>query len=89
MAKAAPSFATSLTFNERTTVFYTMEKAGRAQLLASGSDGRGLNVLQEGTLEQGEYQFVWDTTSLAPGMYYVSLIVDGQTVVQKAVKVSR
>ncbi|MBL7951820.1 MAG: tail fiber domain-containing protein [Flavobacteriales bacterium] len=76
-------------FSEPPTVFYTMDKAGRAQLLASGSDGRGIKVLQEATLEKGEYQFIWDTTSLAPGMYYLSLLVDGETLVQKAVKVDR
>ena len=57
--------------------------------LANSSDGRDLRVLQEASLEAGSYQFEWDTTALAPGMYYVTLLVDGQPVVKKAVKVDR
>ena len=76
-------------FNERTTVYYTVDRGGRTQLLANSSDGRELRVLQEATLEAGTYQFEWDTASLAPGMYYVTLLLDGQPVVKKAVKVDR
>jgi len=76
-------------FNERTTVFYTLDRGGRTQLLANSSDGRDLRVLQEADLEAGNYQFDWNTAALAPGMYYVTLLLDGQPVVKKAVKVDR
>jgi hypothetical protein len=76
-------------FNAHTTVYYTVERGGRTQLLANSSDGRDLRVLQEASLEAGSYQFEWDTIALAPGMYYVTLLVDGQPVVKKAVKVDR
>lgn len=76
-------------FNAHTTVYYTLDRGGRTQLLANSSDGRDLCVLQEASLEAGSYQFEWDTTALAPGMYYVTLLVDGQPVVKKAVKVDR
>ncbi|MGV3636699.1 MAG: tail fiber domain-containing protein [Flavobacteriales bacterium] len=76
-------------FNERTTVYYTVDSRGRTQLLANSSDGRELRVLQEANLEAGSYQFEWDTTSMAPGLYYVTLLVDGEPVVKKAVKVDR
>jgi len=76
-------------FNERTTVYYTLDRGGRTQLLANSSDGRELRVLQEANLEAGSYQFEWDTASLAPGLYYVTLLVDGEPVVKKAVKVDR
>jgi len=76
-------------FNERTTVYYTVDRGGRTQLLANSSDGRELRVLQEANLEAGSYQFEWDTASLAPGLYYVTLLLDGQPVVKKAVKVDR
>ena len=39
------------------------------QLLANSADGKELNVLQEATLQAGEYQYAWDTIDLAPGMY--------------------
>ncbi|HNR55278.1 MAG TPA: tail fiber domain-containing protein [Flavobacteriales bacterium] len=76
-------------FNERTTVFYTLDRGGRTQLLANSRDGRDLRVLQEADLEPGSYQFDWNTAALAPGMYYVTLLLDGQPLVKKAVKVAR
>lgn len=84
-------------FNERTTVFYRVEQAGRAQLLANCADGKELRVLQEAILEAGSYQYEWNTADLAPGVYYVTLLLDGQPVVKtslsrlsgKAVKVGR
>lgn len=76
-------------FNESTTVYYTLDRGGRTQLLANSSDGRDLRVLQEANVEAGSYQYQWNTASLAPGMYYVTLLLDGQPVVKKAVKVAR
>jgi len=76
-------------FNERTTVFYKLDNGGRTQLMANSADGKELRVLHEATLEKGDYQYEWNTTALAPGMYYVTLLVDGQLVVKKAVKVDR
>lgn len=76
-------------FNESTTVFYTLERGGRTQLMANSADGRELRVLQEANQAAGDYQFQWNTASLAPGMYYVTLLLDGQPVVKKGVKVAR
>ena len=76
-------------FNERTTVFYKLDNGGRTQLMANSADGKDLRVLHEATLEKGDYQYEWNTAALAPGMYYVTLLVDGQPVVKKAVKVDR
>ncbi|MBX2972945.1 MAG: hypothetical protein KF797_07575 [Flavobacteriales bacterium] len=74
-------------FNEPPTVYYTLERAGRMQLLVNSADGRDLKVLHEATQEKGDYQFQWDTNALVPGMYYVTLLLDGKPVVKKAVKV--
>ncbi len=76
-------------FSESTTVYYTLERGGRAQLMANSADGKQLRVLQEANLESGDYQFNWNTADLAAGMYYVTLLLDGQPVVKKAVKVNR
>jgi hypothetical protein len=76
-------------FSESTTVYYTLERGGRAQLMANSADGKQLRVLQEATLEGGDYQYNWNTADLAAGIYYVTLLVDGQPVVKKAVKVNR
>ena len=57
--------------------------------MPNSADGKELRVLHEATLEKGDYQYEWNTAALAPGMYYVTLLVDGQPVVKKAVKVDR
>ena len=76
-------------FTDRTTLYYTLERAGRAQLLANSSDGRDLFVLSEAQREAGDYQHVWSTEDLAPGMYHITLLLDGEPVVKRAVKVGR
>lgn len=76
-------------FSESTTVYYTLDKGGRAQLMANSADGKELRVLHEATMEKGSYQYAWNTTGLAAGIYYVTLLVDGEPVVKKAVKVDR
>jgi hypothetical protein len=76
-------------FTERTTLHYRLERAGRMQLLANSADGKALKVLQEATLEAGAYQYNWETNDLTPGVYYVTLLLDGEPLVKKAVKVMR
>lgn len=76
-------------FSEPPTVFYTLDRSGRMQLIANSANGKELDILQEATLEAGSYQIEWNTNGLAPGMYYVTLFMDGQPLVKKAVKVER
>ena len=44
---------------------------------------------QEGQRPAGDHRFEWNTSGLEAGMYYVTLLLDGQPVVKKAVKVAR
>jgi hypothetical protein len=74
-------------FTDQTTVHYTLERGGRVSLLVHGSAGQHLQVLHEAPMEQGEYSQVWRTNDLAPGTYYVSLLLDGEPLVKRAVKV--
>ncbi|MBK9147859.1 MAG: tail fiber domain-containing protein [Flavobacteriales bacterium] len=76
-------------FTDGTTLFCTLERAGRMQLLANSADGRSLLVLSEGQREAGEFQYDWTTENLAPGVYYITLLLDGEPVVKRAVKVGR
>jgi hypothetical protein len=76
-------------FNERTTVNFSIEQAGRAQLLVNSSDGKDLTVLQDATLQAGDYRHEWNTSGIEPGLYYVTLLFEGKPVVKKAVKVAR
>lgn len=74
-------------FTEQTTVSYTLERKGRAMLIVNGSDGKHLQVLEEAVRSEGQYQYVWHTAHLAPGIYYVTLLLDGEPMVKRAVKV--
>ena len=76
-------------FTDRTTLFCTLERAGRMQLMANSADGRSLLVLSEGQREAGEFQYEWSTENLAPGGYYITLLLDGEPLVKRAVKVGR
>lgn len=76
-------------FNERTSVSFIIEEAGRAQLIVNSSDGKDLTVLQDTTLPVGEHRYEWNTSAIEPGMYYLTLVVEGKPVVKKAVKVAR
>lgn len=76
-------------FNEHATVSFTIEQAGRTQLIVNSSDGKDLTVLQDAALQAGDHRYDWNTTAIEPGMYYVTLLVDGKPVVKKAVKVAR
>ena len=74
-------------FTEQTTIYYQLERSGRMQLMANSSDGKQLRVLEEAHREAAAYQYEWITNDLAPGIYYVTLLLDGEPVVKKAVKV--
>ncbi|MFZ1332325.1 MAG: tail fiber domain-containing protein [Flavobacteriales bacterium] len=76
-------------FETQTTVFYQLEKNGRMQLLANSADGKQLQVLQEAEMEAGNYQYEWATGDLAPGVYYVTLLMDCKPVTKRAVKILR
>ena len=53
----------------------------------NSADGKELRMLMQASMEAGQYQFAWNTEALAPGMYYVTLLLDGESVVKKAVRV--
>ncbi len=74
-------------FTTSTTLRYYVAQAGRARLELSSADGRSLEVLREERTMEGEYSYVWNTSGLAPGTYFVALVVDGNVVVKRAVKV--
>lgn len=76
-------------FNESATLSYTLEKAGRMQLMANSADGKQLKALTEATMEAGSYQYQWNTADMSPGVYYLTLLLDGEPMVKRAVKVMR
>ncbi len=74
-------------FTDQTTVSYVLERSGRAQLMVNSSDGKHLQVLEEAARTEGQYNYAWSTAHLAPGVYYVTLLLDGEPLVKRAVKV--
>jgi hypothetical protein len=76
-------------FQTETTIHYNLEKGGRVQLMANSADGKQLRVLNDATSEAGVYQFNWNTADLAAGIYYVSLLLDGEPITKRAVKIDR
>ncbi len=74
-------------FTDQTTVSYLLERSGRAQLMVNSSDGKHLQVLEEAARTEGQYSYAWSTAHLAPGVYYVTLLLDGEPLVKRAVKV--
>jgi hypothetical protein len=74
-------------FSDPPTIHYSLERSGRMQLLVNSSDGKHLKVLEEGERSEGQYSHAWQTSQLAPGIYYVTLLLDGEPLVKRAVKV--
>lgn len=74
-------------FTTHTTVRYHIAQAGRARLEVSNGEGRLLEVLREERTMAGDHNYEWNTSDLSPGTYFVALVVDGNVIVKRAVKV--
>ncbi len=87
MGNARNLLITPNPFVHQATLTYTLDHSGRMHLLANSADGKQLRVLSEASMEAGQYTYEWDTTDLAPGVYYVTLLLDSEQLVKKAVRV--
>jgi len=76
-------------FSEGTVIGYTLPNAGMVSLQVSDASGKSPFTLFEGQQMEGMQRYDWNTNFLAPGMYHVTLLVDGAPLVKKAVKVAR
>jgi hypothetical protein len=56
-------------------------------LQVSDNAGRPISTLREEHAMAGAFTYEWDTQHLAAGTYFVALVVDGNVVVKRAVKV--
>ena len=74
---------------DQATIHYQLERSGRMQLLVNSNDGKELRVLKEANTEAGTYQYEWATEGLAPGVYYVTLLLDGQPITKQVIKIDR
>jgi hypothetical protein len=64
-------------------------QAGKVSLQVSTSDGKPMGTLREEQAEAGAFTYEWNTSRLASGTYFCTLMVDGAVVVKRAVKVAR
>lgn len=67
---------------------FTAQKSGNATISISDALGRTVATLFDGNLEQGTYARNVDASQFAPGIYYISLTLEGQTLT-KAVSIVR
>lgn len=73
-------------FRGQTTIRYTLEQGGRAMLNIHDSNGREITQLENSEQVAGTYSYVWDATGLPAGTYHYSLVVDGELLVKRAIK---
>ena len=74
-------------FNPVTQVDYSVEQAGVLRLSVYNILGQEVAVLHNGYQTEGSYQAVWNASSLASGVYYVNMVMNGQVETKKAVLV--
>lgn len=71
-----------------TQLRYTVATAGRVRLEVSDAMGRVIEVLEEGERTTGEFTHQWNTSNLAAGTYYCTLLVNDEPLVKRAVKLN-
>lgn len=72
-------------FNPSTRIAVEMEHPRtRVELVVHDLLGRPTTVLHRGALAAGSHEFHWDATGLPGGLYLVSLEIDGQREVRRA-----
>ena len=65
-------------FNPSTTIGFNLPSASRASLKIYNSAGQLITTLVDQQLAQGNYEFQWRAENLASGIYYYSVVLDGQ-----------
>lgn len=66
----------------------TVASEARVRLEVSDAMGRMIEVLEEGQRGAGEFTHQWNTSGLAPGTYYCTLLVNDEVIVKRAVKLN-
>ena len=74
-------------FERVTQINYSVGCQCEAQIIVFDQLGQQIEVLKSGNTNPGTYNIQWDASNLESGIYFISLLVDGQTFVQQAVKI--
>jgi len=72
-------------FNPITQIDYSVDQAGDLRLSVYNILGQEVAVLHSGYQTEGDYQAVWNASSLASGVYYINMMMHGQVETKKAV----
>ena len=72
-------------FNPITQIDYSVDQAGELRLSIYNILGQEVAVLHSGYQAEGDYQAVWNASSLASGVYYINMMMHGQVETKKAV----
>jgi len=73
-------------FTSKTTFNYTLGTEGKVELIIMTYTGQYVTTLVNSNQESGNYSIDWNTTDIAPGIYFYALQVDGVEWVKKAIK---
>lgn len=73
-------------FDVSTTISYTVGCACDVQINIYDQSGRLITNLVSGAKEQGKYSVEWNATNISSGIYFYTLVVDGQEFVKRAIK---
>ncbi|MDZ7289752.1 MAG: family 16 glycosylhydrolase [candidate division KSB1 bacterium] len=69
-----------LPFNPSTNVVYTLGKSGRVKLVLFDALGQLVRNLFEAPQPEGTHTYVLETNQLSTGVYFISMLFDGQLV---------
>lgn len=76
--------ATPNPFINRTTISYSLPRAGRVSLVVYDAAGRPVQTLLNGDLRQpGYYTVNFDGAGLTPGIYFYTLATEGRAITKK------
>ena len=69
----------------RMTLDYTLLKDGNVRIELRDKEGNLVKVVEEGQKSAGDYSLPVDATTLQDGVYYLTIISQGQQTAQKVV----
>jgi hypothetical protein len=73
-------------FTQSTTITFTTPESGAATVTIVNILGTAVARIFSGELSAGEHSFIWDATSLPPGMYECIVRMNGQMERMAAIK---
>ncbi len=74
-------------FRYSTKFSYTIGTPGNVELIITTYTGQYVTTLVNQYQNNGSYSIDWDTTDIAPGLYFYTLKVDGMEWVKKAIRI--